>query len=121
MNEIENLELKISKFLRVGVIFAGTLMLIGWVSQIRLDVNPFFHYQIYDSIPLSELIKFHIYRENWGVLLSYAGLGALISLPLIRVFLTAIIFLKQKEFALAMIAAVVLIGLLISMSLGIEL
>jgi uncharacterized membrane protein len=121
MNELENLELKISKFLRFGVIFAGVVMLIGWVSQIKLSGNPFFSFKQYDYIPFSDLLKFHIYHKHWGVLTSYAGLGILISLPLIRVFLTAIIFIKQKEYALAMIAGVVLLGLIVSMSLGIEL
>lgn len=121
MNELENLELKISKLLRWGVIFAGVLMLVGWVSQINLLGNPFFNFKQYDHIPLNDLLKLHYYHKHWGVLISYAGLAALISLPLIRVFLTAIIFIKQKEFALAMIAMVVLIGLIVSMSLGIEL
>jgi uncharacterized membrane protein len=121
MNEIESLELKIAKFLRVGVIVAGIIMFAGWITQFQLTGNPFFNFETYDKIPLIELLQFHLYRKHWGVLLSYAGLFSLISLPLIRVLLTAILFLKQKEFILALIAFTVLIGLLISMSLGIEL
>jgi uncharacterized membrane protein len=121
MNEIESLELKIAHFLRAGVIISGVIMFAGWMTQFKLSGNPFFNFETYDRISLSELIKFHIHKKDWGILLSYLGLISLISLPLIRVLLTAILFIKQKEFKLAVIAVVVLIGLMASMSLGIEL
>lgn len=120
MNEIESLELKISKFLRIGVIVAGIIMFCGWLTLFKLKGNPFFVFETYDHIPLIDLIKFHIHHKNYGALLSYAGLVALISLPLIRVFLTAFLFVRQKEFTLAGIAFVVLAGLIFSMALGIE-
>ena len=119
--DIETLELKISKFLRWGVLFAAILMLIGWILQFKWSGNPFFHFEVYDQIPFSSQIFFHYRKEHWGHLLSYAGLIVLISLPLIRVLLTAILFLKQKEFALAIIAFLVLLGLIVSFTFGIEL
>lgn len=121
MNDIESLELKIAKFLRVGVIVAGIIMFAGWMAQFKLTGDPFFNFQTYDHIPLQNMIAIHIRNQQWGILLSYAGLAALISLPIIRVLLTAILFLKQKEFLLAFIAMTVLLGLVFSMSLGIEL
>lgn len=121
MNNIESLELKIAKFLRVGVIVAGIIMFAGWMAQIKLTGDPFFNFQTYDHIPLQNLIGLHIRNKQWGALVAYAGLAALISLPIIRVFLTAILFVRQKEFLLALIAMTVLIGLIFSMSLGIEL
>lgn len=121
MNDIESLELKISKFLRVGVIISGVMMFAGWVTQIKFTGNPFYNFQIYDEIPLKELLEFYIARKEWGVLLSYSGLLVLISLPVIRVFLTAWLFVRQKEFILAGIALIVLISLIVSMSLGIDL
>jgi uncharacterized membrane protein len=120
MNQIESLELKIAKFLRVGVIIAGVLMLIGWLIQVKFISNPFYVFDTYDQIPFVDLVRYHIYRKNYGVLLSYTGLIALISLPIIRVFLTAILFIKQQEFKLALIAMAVLIGLILSMALGIQ-
>jgi uncharacterized membrane protein len=54
------------------------------------------------------------------MLLSYAGLIALISLPVLRVLLTMILFLKQKEYILAVVAALVLIGLFVSFTFGME-
>lgn len=121
MNEIETLELKIAKFLRAGVIVAGIIMFAGWLTQFKLTGNPFFNFESYDRIPFIDLIKYHIYRKDWGILLSYSGLVALISLPIIRVFLTAFLFIKQKEHTLAVIAFVVLLGLIASMTLGFEL
>lgn len=121
MNNIESLELKIAKFLRVGVIVSGIIMFAGWMTQFKLSGDPFYNFQVYDHIPLQDLIGFHIYRKHWGVLISYFGLASLISLPVIRVILTAVLFIRQKEFALALIAFTVLLGLMLSMFLGIEL
>lgn len=121
MNEIESLELKIAKFLRGGVFLAGAVMFVGWCWKFKWAGNPFFNFEVYDRIPLTDLIKQHIYLKDWGLLVSYAGLLILISLPLIRVMLTAILFVKQKEYTLAAIAFIVLSGLTASMLLGIEL
>lgn len=120
MNEIENLELKISKFLRYGVIFAGIVILIGWITMFKFS-NTFYTFRFYDKLPFIDIVPFYVYRERWGILLSYVGLIILISLPIIRVFLTAFLFIKQKEYILATIAIVVSIALIFSMFLGIEL
>lgn len=121
MNEIENLELKISKFLRLGVIVAAIFMLIGWILKFKWQGNPFFHFEIYDQIPFERQFLFYFHKKDWGYLFSYLGLIVLISLPLIRVLLTAVIFLKQKEYHLALIAALVLAGLGASFMFGFEL
>lgn len=121
MNEIETLELKIAKFLRGGVFLAGGVMLVGWLWKMKWTGNPFFNFQVYDQIPFTDMIKHNLYHKDWGMLISYAGLLILISLPVIRVLLTSILFLKQKEYTLAAIALVVLAGLTASMLLGIEL
>lgn len=120
MNDIESLELKISKFLRAGVYLAGAVMFVGWVWKFKWSGNPFFNFEVYDRIPFIDLIKQHIYLKDWGILVSYAGLLILISLPLIRVLLTGILFIRQKEYTLAGIAFIVLSGLTASMLLGIE-
>lgn len=120
MNNIESLELKISKFLRVGVLLAAVFMFIGWMMQFKLTANPFFSFSIYDQIPFTDLLQHHLYRKNWGALISYLGLIILISLPVIRVALTGFLFLRQKEFILAGIAFLVLFGLVISFVFGFE-
>jgi uncharacterized membrane protein len=119
--DLESTELKIAKFLRIGVILSGLMMFAGWMATIKWSGDPFFNFQTYDQIPFAELIQFHIYRKDWGVLLSYSGLIVLISLPIIRVLMTSYLFIKQKEYLLATIALVVLSGLILSMLLGIDL
>lgn len=121
MNEIESLERSIAKFLRYGVIVSGLIMLIGWIMQFELKGNPFYSYDVYDQISFLRLFEIHLRNEHWGILISYAGLLILISLPVIRVLLTAILFIKQREFILALIAFTVLAGLSFSMLLGIDL
>jgi uncharacterized membrane protein len=117
---MESLELKIAKFLRIGVVFAGILMFAGWMTQFKFLGNSFFNFETYDHIPLVDLLKFHFKREDWGIFVSYLGLGILVCLPVIRVTLTAYLFIRQKEYALSLIAFTVLLGLIFSMSLGIE-
>ena len=117
----EHLEIKIALFLRYGVFLAGFLMFIGWAMNFKFSGNPYFGFSTYDQIPLIDLIEYYIRRKNWGALVSYSGLAMLISLPLIRVLLTAVLFIKQKEFTLAFIAFIVFAGLMLSLLLGIEL
>jgi uncharacterized membrane protein len=121
MSDIEKLELKIARFLRAGVVLSGLLMFAGWALQFKWSGNPFYFFDMYDPLPIQEIIRIYVRNENYGALLSYAGLGFLISLPIIRVLLTSILFARQKEYGLALIAAFVLIGLIVSMSLGIDL
>jgi uncharacterized membrane protein len=121
MKSIEELELKISKLLRYGVVISGVMMFIGWSSNLQLWKDPFFNFQIYDEIPLLDLLQHYYKRKDWGPLISYFGLFTLISLPIIRVVLTSYLFVRQKEYILASIAFIVFIGLAVSMVLGIEL
>src|SRR5690606_10123584 len=108
MDELQNLELKIAKFLRVGIVVAGLMMLVGWLLGLKFVADPFFNFQIYDQIPLHALIQHHYRRGDWSVLLSYTGLLVLISLPVIRVLLTGVLFIKQGEKTMAAIASMVL-------------
>lgn len=119
-NELD-LELRISKFLRAGVVVAGILMLIGWLSNLILHGSNFESLKVYESISLGDSLRAAVNAGAWGDLCAYFGLLTLISLPLIRVFLTSIIFLKEKEYVLAGIAGFVLIALIVSCSLGIDL
>lgn len=120
MNSIEVLELRIAKLLRVGVIISAILMLVGFSLQFKFSGNSLFNFTVYDQISLSDLFDFYFRKKRWAPLISYSGLIVLISLPLIRVVLTIYLFIRQKEFLLAGIAFLVFVGLMISMSLGIE-
>lgn len=120
-DQLEALEIKTSKFLRMGVIVAGILIGTGWVGTWNSSTDPLFSFKIYDQIPLIDVLQLHIRNGNWSVLVCYLGLLTLISLPFIRVLLTMVLFIKQKEIVLATISFAVLLGLMISMALGIDL
>lgn len=113
------LELLIAKFLRWGVIFCGGLILIGWLLNLKWDANAFYIYRDYDQIPFWDLIRLYLRSGNIGGLISFAGLAALVSLPVWRVLLTGILFLRQKEKALALVAFLVFTLLIVSFLLGV--
>lgn len=119
--EMENLELKIAKFLRYGVIVAGVVIAVGWIMAFDPSQNPLTSLSTYSRIDLFTQLELAFMDQNFGKLISYIGLGILISLPVIRVVLSTFIFLKQKEFLMAGIGLAVMIGLLVSFSFGIEL
>jgi len=120
-DQLEALEIKTSKFLRAGVVVAGILIAIGWIGNWNSSTDPLFTFKTYDQISLFDILRLHIRNGDWSVLICYSGLATLISLPLIRVLLTMVLFIKQKEIILATISFAVLLGLLISMALGIDL
>lgn len=115
-----NLELFIAKFLRYGVLFAGFLIFIGWMSQIDFHHDVFATFGVYQHSPLIATLHDVIAAGNWGLLTAYIGLVCLILLPLSRVALTAIVFLAERDFALAFCALLVLFGLGLSFLLGFE-
>ena len=114
------MEVKISKFLRAGVVTSGIIILIGWAMSFKADSDPFANLQTYSTFNLIDSLQMHAILQNWGKLISYFGLSILISLPVLRVFLSVILFIKQKEKIMALVGAIVLIGLITSFSLGIE-
>lgn len=120
MDKLQDLELKISKFLRIGVIVAGVMMLAGWLTSFQWFGNPLTKFHTYSQLSVFLHLELALMDENWGMLLSYAGLIALISLPVLRVLLTMVLFFKQKEYILAVVAAFVLIGLFVSFTFGME-
>ena len=119
--KLEALELKIAKLLRLGVIIAGFLMLIGWLMQVQFDSNPFLAFRQYVNIPLFVGVANDWQTSNWAALISYAGLLVLISLPILRVLMTAILFTKQGEKVLASVAFFVFTAIIVSCCLGFEL
>lgn len=118
--ELYSLELFISRLLRKGVMLAGALLLIGWITQIQFTGNPLAEFQNYQASSLAEHLRLIWEQRQVGLMVSYLGLAVLISLPMLRVFLTAFLFLRQGERILAAVATLVLVLLLISFSLGIE-
>lgn len=122
----DQLDVKIAKVLRLGVLFAGALILVGWLSHVstvnfvgRTD-GPFERFRVYENHPLAAFLETLVLEGNWGELISYLGLAVLIALPALRVFLTFLSFLRHRDFVLAILAAVVFVSLMISFSLGLS-
>ena len=122
MNDIDinTMELKISKFLRGGVVLSGIIIAIGWGMSFKANSNPFIPLQTYSHLNLVDSIQMQAILQNWGKIIAYFGLTILISLPVIRVFLSILLFIKQREKAMAILGIIVLFGLILSFSLGIE-
>jgi uncharacterized membrane protein len=120
MDKIADLELKISKFLRGGIFVAGFFIFLGWIARFQWSENPFVRFQKYQRTSFFDMAEVHFMSEDWAFFVSYAGLFILISLPIIRVTLTGILFFKQKEKILGIVAFIVLFFLLLSFGLGFE-
>jgi uncharacterized membrane protein len=95
-------------------------MFIGWMTEIQFTGNPFEAFHEYHPVPFLASISQMIHQGQWGALTSYFGLLILISLPTLRVFMTAVLFVRQRDYILASVAAFVLVVLLLSFGLGLE-
>lgn len=118
--DIYSLELFISKFLRYGVLLAGLLMLVGWMSHLSFTADTFAQFHEYQEQRLLATLSALYKAGEWGMLTSYFGMFVLILLPVLRVFMTLAVFVKQRDFILAGVSALVLFGLLLSVTLGFE-
>ncbi len=116
--ELLELETRIAKLLRRGVLLAGLFIFAGWMSQISFTKNVFINYQSYSENPLFNTLKNLLDQNAYGTLLAYLGLTILISLPILRVIMTGLIFIKQKDFRMVGLVAIVILGLAISIALG---
>lgn len=114
-------ELRIANLLRRGVLLAGLLLFLGWMSFLDFTQNPLAAFKDYQRQSLAESLQRAWQHQDFGLLIAYAGLGLLISLPLIRVLMTGVLFALQKERILATMAFLVFAALLLSFTLGLEL
>ena len=117
---LEDLEMRIAKLLRQGVIVSGVFLLVGWMLQIKWAGNPLLPFHNYQAEPLLQSLQLNWLAGDWALLISYFGLFVLISLPILRVLLTAILFFKQGDKVLASVATFVFVAILASCLLGFE-
>jgi|SRR5690606_4059464 len=115
--EVNDLELRISKVLRMGVLLSGLLLLLAWVLN-TIDGTSLFIFKDYDHLELLSQLSIAYRNKQWGILIGFLGLGSLILLPVLRVTLTSILFFTEKEHKIGSISLLVLILLFISFLLG---
>lgn len=118
---LHELELKISHFLRGGVILSGLLLLVAWLWILFEKGDVLSTFATYHPQPLWESIQWALVMNDRAYLFSLLGLGILVLMPIIRVLMTGFLFLKQKEYRLAIMAFAVFGALVASFTLGIEL
>lgn len=118
---IEELELKIAKILRIGILISGILMLTGWIINSVDSGTSLIIFKDYDQLDFGYQLLIAYRNKQWGILISFVGLAILVLLPLLRVFLTAILFFVQKETRMGFIASFVFLALITSFFLGIKL
>lgn len=116
----ENLELRIAKVLRLGVLVSGFFLLAGWIGLAFGGVPESEDAHVYRQVPFSSELHAAIAHGDKARLLCYAGLFILISLPLLRVGLTAILFWKQRDRVLAAVATFVFVAIIFSCALGLD-
>ncbi len=119
-DSMHRLELQISQLLRQGVMLSGVFLLIGWVWMLVTQGDVLMNFQSYTPQSLMESVHWAIVMGNKGLLIAYTGLALLVALPVVRVFLTGFLFIRQKEYVLATMAYSVFFFLVVSVLLGIE-
>ena len=118
--QLLRLELSISKFLRWGVIAAALLLATGGIGQWTSAGDNLASFREYQPELLTLTMQKAWVTHDWSILVSIAGLGVLVVLPICRVLLTAYLFIKQRDLYLALMAFFVFSVLLASFFLGIE-
>lgn len=119
-DSLHRLELQISHLLRQGVLIAGVFLLISWIWMLVTQGDVLMSFQTYQAQSLAETIHWAVVTQNRALLVGYAGLVLLVALPVLRVFMTGFLFVKQKEYTLAIMAFGVFFFLVASVFLGIE-
>ena len=118
---LHDLELTISKLLRIGVMTAGVLLAVGWLWLLFNNGDLLANFSNYEPRSFFETIQWSLINQDKAMLLSLIGLALLVLLPIARVFMTGVLFLKQKDFFLAVMAFAVFACLIGSFMLGIDL
>lgn len=119
--ELHDLELTISKLLRSGVLISGVLLAIGWLWLLATQGDVLAHFNTYQPTSFYESFQWALINHNQAMIISLVGLALLVLLPIARVFMTGVLFLKQKDFVLAVMAFLVFVCLIGSFLLGVDL
>jgi uncharacterized membrane protein len=120
-NALQRLELRIAYLLRYGVILAGAFMVVGWALSLLTHGDRLGSFRAYAPVSLPVTWSQAWMDGDWGTVTALAGLGILVLLPVVRVLLTGVLFLKQGDRVLALLAFLVFGVLVASFSLGIDL
>lgn len=113
-DRVQNVELFISKALRLGVIISAAIIILGLIMFIATGKSGYPG----SSFPTSLLEIFNglIMLKPYAVIMT--GLLLLILTPIFRVGVSIIAFFKQKDYLYIIITAIVLVILVVSFVFG---
>jgi uncharacterized membrane protein len=118
---LHELELKISYLLRYGVLLAGFFLFIGWLWMLAQHGDVIGNFQQYQQVSLMQTIHLAWISYDLSTLIAYFGLALLVLLPVVRVVLTGVLFMVQRDYVLGLMAFAVFAVLAASFCLGIDL
>ncbi|QDK38035.1 DUF1634 domain-containing protein [Bdellovibrio sp. NC01] len=121
LDPLHQLELTISKLLRTGVLLAGMFLAIGWVWLWIQNGDMLSSFTTYEPKSFMETIHWALLMNDRPMIISLIGMVILVCLPVARVFMTGVLFIKQKDRVLAIMAFAVFAVLIASFCLGIDL
>lgn len=113
MKEKKTIERKISIAMRIGVSIAALFMIIGFLLLLVTNNNSI---NTYNSIDFIELIKNLTNFNPYSFMM--LGIFLLILTPVLRVLLSIILFIKEKDKLYTLITFFVLLILIISFIVG---
>lgn len=113
-NEIENMEIVISRFLRIGVMLSAIVISIG-LLMFLISGNSGYASNYFPTTP-SEIFNGLLLLKPYAIIL--AGLIILILTPVFRVGVSILVFIKEKDFLYVKITSLVFLILIISFVLG---
>lgn len=113
-SEIEDVEIIISKFLRIGVVLSAIIVFVG-LLMFLISGNSGYKGGYFPTTP-TEIFKGFILFKPYSIILT--GLLILILTPVFRVGISIIVFIKEKDSLYVKITLAVFIILMISLLLG---
>lgn len=113
-SKIEEMEIIISNFLRIGVLLSAIIVFIGLILFL-VTGNSGYSGSYFPTTP-SEIIKGLIAFKSYAIILT--GLIILILTPVFRVGVSILVFIKEKDSLYVKITSAVFIILMISFVLG---
>lgn len=113
-SNIGEVELIISKFLRIGVLLSSIVILAG-LLMFLLSGYSGYPGNSYPTTP-NEIVNGFLSFKPYGIILM--GLLILISIPVLRVGVSIIVFLKEEDYLYVKITTAVFVILIISLFMG---
>ena len=111
---IEDVELAVSKLLRIGVLISGTIIAIGLFLFLVTGNSGYPGHSFPTNF--NDILHGLFALKSYAIILT--GLFLLILTPIFRVFVSIFVFWKEKDKLYVIITMIVFIILMISLALG---